>query len=94
LLSKLNVHDVVRRKMMEVTWTGFLAKARIRRHDNHPRRVIEPELDMSRPTGRTPAMTGSLAKLMRWLVPARRATGAPMRSVAREVEEAFPTSEA
>jgi hypothetical protein len=30
---------------------------------------------------------------MRWLIPSLRVTAAPMRSIAREIEEAFPSGE-
>jgi hypothetical protein len=32
-----------------------------------------------------------LLELMRWLVPNGRPTGSPMRSVAREIEELWPS---
>jgi len=32
-----------------------------------------------------------IGRLLRWLMPDARAVGQPMRSVARELEEAFPS---
>ncbi len=55
--------------------------------------VIEPELDMSRPDPRPPAFLQNLSRLLRWLTPESRATRAPMRSVARELEEVFPAGD-
>ncbi len=55
--------------------------------------VIEPELDMNRPKLCPSVFQVNLSKLVRWLTPESRAIGAPMRSIARELEEAFPTSD-
>jgi hypothetical protein len=55
-------------------------------------RVVEPELDMNRERRRSPA--AALARLfeaLRWLTPSGQAMGPPMRSVGRELEEAFPS---
>lgn len=56
-------------------------------------RVVEPELDMKRPTPRPSVVLENAYRLLRWLMPEGQSTGAPMRSVARELEEAFPRSE-
>jgi hypothetical protein len=39
------------------------------------------------------AVTSRLFDLVRWLVPHGRPTGSPMRSVAREIEELWPSRE-
>ncbi len=56
-------------------------------------RVVEPELDMKRPTPRPSLVIENASRLLRWLMPEGQRTGAPMRSVARELEEAFPTGD-
>ncbi|MGH7840790.1 MAG: hypothetical protein ACREQT_04645 [Candidatus Binataceae bacterium] len=57
------------------------------------RRVIEPELDMKR-FERRASTTGRILDLIRWLMPLGGVTvGTPKRSVERELEEAWPSSE-
>lgn len=57
-------------------------------------RVIEPEMDMKRYGSPQPAVTSRIADIVRWLTPAgARPTGSPMRSVAREIEELWPSRE-
>jgi hypothetical protein len=53
--------------------------------------VVEPELDMNRRGSRIPPGIFRLRDMLRVLVPIVRLTGAPMRSVDREVEEAWPS---
>lgn len=53
-------------------------------------RVVEPELDMNR---RGPRIAGALSRLwelVRLFTSGGRAMGPPMRSVDRELEEAWP----
>ena len=52
-------------------------------------RVVEPELDMQRLASepRSPIVE-RIHEVMRWLMPATRATEAPMRSIDRELWEA------
>jgi len=51
-------------------------------------RVVEPELDMQRPTpGRPWAIFGQIAALMRWMMPGTRSIAPPMRSIDRELWE-------
>lgn len=69
------------------SWTGFSVQG----SSNQPSRVIEPELDMNRRSLRVPAGVFWLRGLIRVLVPAGRLTGPPMRSVGRELEEAWPS---
>lgn len=56
-------------------------------------RVVEPELDMQRRGPQEPAMASRFVELVRWLAPHARPTGSPMRSVAREIEELWPSRE-
>ena len=57
-------------------------------------RVVEPEMDMKRCGPQEPAVTSRIADIVRWLTPAgARPTGSPMRSVAREIEELWPSRE-
>jgi hypothetical protein len=58
---------------------------------NGATRVVEPELDMRRPAPNPSPITQTLARVIRWMTPERSAMRAPMRSVARELEEAFPS---
>jgi hypothetical protein len=60
---------------------------------DQPKRVIEPELDMSRLRPQQSAAVSRIRVLMRWLIPSMGVTTAPMRSIAREIEEAFPSGE-
>ncbi|HYA35876.1 MAG TPA: hypothetical protein VEF03_09655 [Candidatus Binataceae bacterium] len=48
---------------------------------------------MSRTRQRPSPVTENIVRLFRWLTPDSRAIVAPMRSLAREVEEAFPSLE-
>jgi len=54
-------------------------------------RIVEPELDMNRQNHHTPVVMTRLARIVRWLMPETRRVGPPMRSIAREMEEAFPS---
>jgi len=67
--------------------TGFSAQAT----SNQTSRVVEPELDMNRRGSRVPAGVFWLRDFLRVFVPAGRLTGSPMRSVGRELEEAWPS---
>jgi hypothetical protein len=60
---------------------------------DQPKRVVEPELDMSRLRPEPSAAVSRIRGLMRWLIPSMGMTAAPMRSIAREIEEAFPSGE-
>jgi hypothetical protein len=54
-------------------------------------RVVEHDMDMKRARAEESGVTSRLAGLMRWLVPGGHPTGSPMRSVAREIEEMWPS---
>lgn len=60
---------------------------------DQPKRVVEPELDMSRLRPQQSAAVSRFRGLIRWLTPGMGVTAAPMRSIAREIEEAFPSGE-
>jgi hypothetical protein len=61
---------------------------------NPVQRVIEPELDMDRLRRTRLSAVAILRELMRKLVPAGQwVVRSPMRSIAREIEEAWPSSE-
>ena len=61
---------------------------------NPVRRVIEPELDMARLRHRPLSALNIFIGLMRKLVPAGEwAVRTPMRSIAREIEEGWPSSD-
>jgi hypothetical protein len=66
----------------------------VSRHDfRHDNRIVEHELDMVRRTERAPVVTNRITKILNWLMPTSGTVGPPMRSIARELEEAFPASE-
>ncbi len=56
-------------------------------------RVIEPELDMKREALRPAPRLLGFRQLLGWITPDRRALVPPMRSLAREMEERFPSCE-
>ena len=56
----------------------------------HGSKIVEHDLDMVRSAERSILVSGRLSRLLNWLMPADRTVGPPMRSVARELEEAFP----
>ena len=61
---------------------------------NPAQRVIEPELDMDRFLRREASAVVRLRELMRKLLPAGQwVVRSPMRSIAREIEEVWPSSE-
>jgi hypothetical protein len=53
--------------------------------------IVEHELDMVRSAERPIAGVPTLTRIRNWLMPSGRLVGPPMRSVARELEEAFPS---
>jgi hypothetical protein len=53
--------------------------------------VVEHDMDMKRARPQAFAVTSRLTGLMRWLVPNGHPIGSPMRSVAREIEELWPS---
>ena len=55
--------------------------------------IVEHELDMVRSEERPIAGMPTLTRFFNWLKPSGRQVGPPMRSVARELEEAFPSRE-
>ncbi len=57
----------------------------------HAGRVVEHELDMNRSVARPFTLRARIERLMRWLMPDGRLARKPARSIARELEEAFPS---
>jgi hypothetical protein len=55
------------------------------------RQVVEHDMDMRRSRPQESMFTSRLAGLMRWFTPGGREIGSPMRSVAREIEELWPS---
>lgn len=55
-----------------------------------PARIVEHDLDMVRRSERPAPVSGRLSRILNWLMPTERTVGPPMRSVARELEEAYP----
>jgi hypothetical protein len=61
---------------------------------NSAQRVIEPELDMARFRRRELSAVAILRELMRKLLPAGQwVVHSPMRSIAREIEEVWPSGD-
>jgi hypothetical protein len=58
--------------------------------NRHNSRIVEHELDMVRSAERRVPGVRPLTRILNWLMPSGRLVGPPMRSVARELEEAFP----
>jgi hypothetical protein len=58
------------------------------KHDDS--RIVEHDLDMVRRMEGPVAGVSTLTRILSWLMPSGRLVGPPMRSVARELEEAFP----
>ena len=57
-------------------------------------RVVEPELDMRRANAEPSPAAGLLRELLRWLMPGSHSTARPpMRSIARELEEVWPSGD-
>ena len=79
------VEDAV--EVRRALWAGIGSASR------HDYRIIEHELDMVRRTERAPIVTNRITRILNWLMPTNRSVGSPMRSVARELEEAFPASD-
>jgi hypothetical protein len=53
-------------------------------------RIVEHEMDMVRRTEGPVAGVSAVTRIVKWLMPSGRLVAPPMRSVARELEEAFP----
>jgi hypothetical protein len=68
-----------------------LSVALNRVHTDQHGLVVEPELDMNRQPSREPALWIRLWRLIQWLTPESGMVGPPMRSIARELEERFPS---
>lgn len=63
--------------------------AGVRLANRHNSQIVEHELDMVR-SAEHPAGVPTLRRIRNWLMPSGRLVGPPMRSVGRELEEAFP----
>jgi hypothetical protein len=59
--------------------------------NRHNSQIVEHELDMVRSAERPAAGVPTLMRIRNWLMPSGRLLGPPLRSVARELEEAFPS---
>ena len=59
--------------------------------NRHNSLIVEHELDMVRSSERPVAGVPTLTRIRNWLMPSGRLVAPPMRSVARELEEAFPS---
>ena len=60
---------------------------------NRTTRALDPEIDMRRPVPRRPTLVHNLSRLLRWMMPEGNSIAPPMRSVARELEENFPSQD-
>ena len=78
-----------------VEWRRRSSKARQARDFSSDRttRAIDTEIDMRRLAPRRSTVAHNFKKLIRWMTPQGNSIGPPMRSVARELEEAFPSED-
>ena len=62
---------------------------------NKPERVVpaDSEIDMHRPAPRPSLIVRTVSRMLRWMMPPGNSMGPPMRSVAREAEEVFPSDD-
>lgn len=56
-------------------------------------RAIDTEIDMRRAAPRPSTIAHGFSRLLRWMMPEGNSIGPPMRSVAREMEEFFPSDD-
>jgi len=56
-------------------------------------RAVDKDIDMRRSTPRPSSIAHHFSRLLRWMMPQSNAMGPPMRSVARELEEDFPSND-
>ena len=59
--------------------------------NRHNSLIVEHEIDMVRSSERPVAGVPTLTRIRNWLMPSGRLVASPMRSVARELEEAYPS---
>ena len=59
--------------------------------NRHNSLIVEHEIDMVRSSERPVAGVPTLTRIRNWLMPSGRLVAPPMRSVARELEESFPS---
>ena len=74
---------------MERSRRFSVAPDRVRADQNAS--VVEPELDMNRQHRRESALLLRFWRFIQWLTPESGMVGPPMRSIARELEERFPS---
>jgi len=55
--------------------------------------AVDADIDMRRPAPRPSPIAHNISKLLRWMMPEGNSMGPPMRSVARELEEVFPSND-
>src|SRR5208283_1155662 len=60
---------------------------------NRMTRAVDADIDMRRLAPRRSIFAHNFSRLMRWMLPEGNTIGPPMRSVAREIEESFPSDE-
>ena len=54
-------------------------------------RALDADIDMNRPAPRRSTIVLNISRLLRWMMPEGKSIAPPMRSVAREIEEVFPS---
>jgi hypothetical protein len=60
---------------------------------NRMMRAVDAEIDMRRLAPRRSIFAHNFSRLLRWMMPEGNSIGPPMRSVARELEEIFPSDD-
>lgn len=76
-----------------VALSRWQSSKEVRFPQNHLARAADADLDMRRPPPRSSAIIRGLSRALRWMMPEGKSMGPPMRSVAREIEEAFPSDQ-
>lgn len=66
------------------------SSAELKPNSNGMRRATDAEIDMHRIAPRPSLLAQNFSRLLRWMLP-KNTMAPPKRSVAREIEEAFPS---
>jgi hypothetical protein len=63
------------------------------RYPNIIARPIDAEIDMRRPRPTRSKLSRAILRLLRWMLPEGDTIAPPKRSIARELEEEFPSND-
>jgi len=62
-------------------------------YPNKIARPVDAEIDMRRPRPAASKLVSGVLRLLRWMLPESNAIAPPKRSIARELEEEFPSND-